>query len=108
VDPGLYKLVNLSTYGDAIPTNTWGVNDVALNENVYPGASKVFSFNVTAPIIPGSYLFQWRMWSYDGGLFGDASIPRYIYVQERTAGQIDDKFQSKRIISIDAGKADRL
>lgn len=98
--PGSYRLVNLSTYGDPTTTNQWGINGVELNENVYPGSSKVFSFNVTAPSASGSYLFQWRMWSSDGGLFGDASMPRYIYVENNTTGDVQDRISSDRVIGI--------
>ncbi len=30
-------------------------------DNVRPGQSKTFTFNITAPTLPGTYNFQWRM-----------------------------------------------
>jgi hypothetical protein len=106
--PGRYWMVNLTTYDNTSISTEWGINRVELNDNVYPGSTKVFSFNVTAPSTSGSYLFQWRMSSSDGGLFGDASSPRYIYVENRTTGLIEDRISSDRVIPIDiSGRAER-
>ncbi len=98
----------MTTYDNTSISNVWGINRVELNENVYPGATKVFSFNVIAPTTSGSYLFQWRMSSSDGGLFGDASNPKYIYVENSATGKIEDRISNDRVIGVDAGgKAER-
>ncbi|UGQ46084.1 FG-GAP-like repeat-containing protein [Massilia endophytica] len=39
----------------------WRANRVALSSTVAPGASRTFSFTVTAPSTAGTYNFQWRM-----------------------------------------------
>ena len=68
--PGKYRLVSLDAKSMVAPV--WGISSVDLTEDIAPGATKVFIFSVTAPILEGTYLFQWRM-SCDTGLFGDAS-----------------------------------
>ncbi len=42
---------------------TWGLNRVNLSggDNITKPNNKVFSFNVTAPAIPGNYTMQWQM-----------------------------------------------
>ncbi|MDP3051991.1 MAG: DUF4214 domain-containing protein [bacterium] len=42
---------------------TWGLGRVELTdgESVAPGQQKTFSFNITAPAVPGAYNFQWRI-----------------------------------------------
>jgi hypothetical protein len=54
---------------------TWGLGRVFLapGETVIPGAEKTFSFNVTAPLTPGTYNFQWRMVHELVRWFGDYS-----------------------------------
>lgn len=61
--------------GSRNPTDntTWGTGRVALNSNVAPGQSYVFSFDVTAPD-PGMYSFQWQMVQPGTAGFG-ASTP---------------------------------
>ena len=41
----------------------WGLNRVSLapGETIAPGSSKTFSFSITAPMVEGTYNFQWRM-----------------------------------------------
>jgi hypothetical protein len=50
---------------------TWGGRIPLISgETVAPGATKTFSFSITAPSTPGTYDFQWRMVhdAVDGGL----------------------------------------
>jgi len=51
--------------GSQTPANntTWGLGRVylAAGESVPPGATKSFSFNVTAPATSGAYNFHWQM-----------------------------------------------
>jgi hypothetical protein len=79
--PGKYRLVNLDSKGDALNNKLWDVESVELTETIAPGATKVFIFKVTAPHEKGNYLFQWRMSSSDGGLFGDATNAVDVVVQ---------------------------
>ena len=60
----------LASQGDSM---TWGLNRVALPYDVPPGASVTFSFNITAPTVPGTYNFQWRMLQEGVQRFGDAT-----------------------------------
>ncbi|MCI0448952.1 MAG: hypothetical protein L0Y79_04085 [Chlorobi bacterium] len=71
--PGKHKLVYLDPSGNAFSNNLWGVSTVEITENIAPGATKVFNFDVKAQEKEGSYKFQWRMYSSEGGFFGDAS-----------------------------------
>lgn len=62
----------------------WGRNRVYLSDGdeVKPGKTKTFAFDIAAPTTPGSKDFQWRMVK-DGdnsGWFGDRSINRVIEV----------------------------
>ncbi|MCH6581858.1 MAG: cellulase family glycosylhydrolase [Proteobacteria bacterium] len=62
----------------------WGRNRVYLSDGdeVKPGKTKTFAFDITAPTTPGSKDFQWRMVK-DGdnsGWFGNRSINRVIEV----------------------------
>ena len=52
-----------------------GTTRVYLNpgESVLPGQSKIFTFTITAPAMPGSYNFQWRMVREGVAWFGAAS-----------------------------------
>jgi hypothetical protein len=50
---------------------TWGFNRVPLPvDNIAPGQSATFNFQVTAPGAPGSYAFQWGMQREAYGAFG--------------------------------------
>ncbi|MES2970842.1 MAG: NBR1-Ig-like domain-containing protein [Patescibacteria group bacterium] len=42
-------------------SNTWGTASIALNGDVATGASATVSATLTAPSLPGSYEFDWRM-----------------------------------------------
>jgi len=70
--PGLYRLSFLDPSGTGSTGKKWGVNSVELTENIAPGATKVFVFEVTAPEA-GNYTLQWRMSGSQTGLFGDAT-----------------------------------
>ena len=63
--------------GSQSPTNNtvWGFSrvDLAAEETVSPGATKTFTFNVTAPTTPGPYDFQWQMVQNETQWFGAAS-----------------------------------
>jgi hypothetical protein len=61
----------LATPGDSM---TWGINRVVVPNDVPPGASVTFSFNITAPTVPGTYNYQWRMLQEGVQRFGDATI----------------------------------
>ena len=53
---------------------TWGFNRVPLPvDNIAPGQSTTFTFNVTAPNSPGSYPFQWGMQREGYGSFGQGT-----------------------------------
>lgn len=69
---GMYRLVLLDASGNPMTGSTWSNYSVALDENINPGGSKVFNFDVI-PLTPGTYSLQWRMAAGDAGLFGDAS-----------------------------------
>src|SRR5262249_13149622 len=50
---------------------TWGPNVVKVPaSNVLPGEDAVFEIPITAPTVPGSYQFQWRMAQNDVEWFG--------------------------------------
>jgi len=53
--------------------STWGLNRVNVASPVAPGGQATFTFNVTAPIVPGTYNFQWQMAKDGGGSFGSMS-----------------------------------
>ncbi|EPX55217.1 hypothetical protein D187_009424 [Cystobacter fuscus DSM 2262] len=54
---------------------TWGIGrvDLAPQESIRPNEQKTFTFNITAPSVPGTYNFQWRMLQEDYIWFGDSS-----------------------------------
>jgi len=62
-------------------TTTWGLNRVALTtgDSIAPGASKTFSFTITAPATAGNYGFQWRMIA-GSAWFGEFGSQVYIPV----------------------------
>lgn len=64
---GAYRLGSQNP-GDNV---TWGGSRVDIGGSVAPGASKTFSFPVTAPSTPGTYNFQWRMVQDGVEWFGD-------------------------------------
>ncbi|HEX7330069.1 MAG TPA: S8 family serine peptidase [Pyrinomonadaceae bacterium] len=53
----LYRLGSQNPYDNM----TWGLNRVALPNDVPPGATVTFTFDVLAPPKSGTYNFQWRM-----------------------------------------------
>jgi RHS repeat-associated protein len=62
-----YTLMSQSPYNNT----TWGFNRVPLPvDNIAPGQSATFNFQVTAPGTPGSYAFQWGMQREAYGAFG--------------------------------------
>jgi hypothetical protein len=62
-----YALESESPEGNS----NWGMSSIALNQYVLYGQSYTFSFTVTAPMVPGTYNFQWRMAQLGVGSFGD-------------------------------------
>jgi hypothetical protein len=60
---------------------TWGVSRVALPvDNIAPGQSATFNFQVTAPSNSGSYAMQWGMQREGYGSFGPGTTPVTINV----------------------------
>src|SRR6266567_5395487 len=49
----------------------WGVSTLTLSQPVLWYQSYAFSFNAVAPMVPGTYNFQWRMLDQGVGAFGD-------------------------------------
>ena len=49
----------------------WGISRVDLPIRTAPGEQVTFNFSVTAPFIPGTYDFQWRMIQESVEWFGD-------------------------------------
>jgi|GEM_PF-865151 len=66
-----------TTWGNTMVVNTSNgpvtVGRVALPNSVAPGQQVAFSFNVTAPTVPGTYNFQWEMLQEAVAWFGDKS-----------------------------------
>ena len=54
---------------------TWGLGrvDLAATDSITPGQHKTFVFNITVPLIHGTYNFQWRMLREAVEWFGDLS-----------------------------------
>jgi pyrrolidone-carboxylate peptidase len=65
---GIHKLASQN------PANNqdWGLNRVPLLADVMPGGNATFNFNVTAPLVPRDYNFQWQMQT-GAGFFGATS-----------------------------------
>ncbi len=74
-----YRLILLDAAGNALSGNFWNTYSVKLDENISPGSSKVFNFDII-PFAPGTYTLQWRMASGETGLFGDLSNPAVVTV----------------------------
>jgi hypothetical protein len=56
-----------------VDNTNWGVFQVALGAPVAPAGSVTFTFGITAPLVAGTYNFQWQM-KHDGvALFGALS-----------------------------------
>jgi hypothetical protein len=60
---------------------TWGLNRVNVSGSVAPGAEATFNFQLTAPTVPGTYNFQWRMVQELVTWFGDFTPNSPIVVQ---------------------------
>ena len=73
----------------------WGVNRVGLanGESILPDAQKTFTFNITAPLEDGTYLFQWQLIQSNVEWFGEPSEMRPIKFGE--AGDYLDDCDSK-------------
>ena len=67
--PGTYFLASRNPAGNT----TWGLNQVALTSSVAPGSNATFTFNIAAPVVAGSYNFQWGMSELSSGPFGSSS-----------------------------------
>lgn len=52
---------------------TWGVSRITVPYDVAPGSFVTFTFNVTAPSVPGVYNFRWRMLQEGVQWFGDVT-----------------------------------
>jgi hypothetical protein len=61
--------------GSRNPTDnsTWSTNRVGVGGSVGPEDSKTFTYNVTAPLVAGTYNFQWRMVQDGVEWFGDTT-----------------------------------
>ena len=74
-----YRLILLDAAGNALSGNFWNTYSVKLDENISPGGSKVFNFDII-PFAPGTYTLQWRLAAGETGLFGDLSNPAVVTV----------------------------
>lgn len=74
-----YRLVMLDASGNPYTGSSWNTYSVSLPENILPGSTKVFNFEII-PLVAGTYTMQWRMTSSQTGLFGDVSNPAVITV----------------------------
>ncbi len=66
---------NASSYKlNATNASTWGITGAPLSngESILPGQTRKFSFNIYAPVTPGSYTFQTKMYK-NGSSFGALS-----------------------------------
>jgi hypothetical protein len=63
---GGYRLNSRGPYDNT----TWGIRRVPVGTSVAPGGTRPFSFTVTAPGAPGTYLSRWSMANDAGGAFG--------------------------------------
>jgi parallel beta-helix repeat protein len=63
---------------------TWGTNRAfgSPADQVEPGASYTFQFQITAPSEPGPYWFSWRMLQEAVEWFGDPSPTEVIFIEE--------------------------
>jgi hypothetical protein len=67
--PNTYKLGTQNPQDNT----TWGSNRATLQNSVAPSANATFTLNITAPLTPGTYNFQWQMVQEGVGYFGTAS-----------------------------------
>lgn len=91
---GTYKLGTDNPMDNTLWT---GATRVYLNpgEVVAPGASRTFSFTITAPTTPGTYNFQWRMVQDGVAWFGARSTNVAITVQ--APPPLDSRFVSQSV-----------
>ncbi len=75
-----YKLVMLDASGNAMTGTKWQNLSVGLDEDIKPGSSKVFNFEIV-PFEAGTYTLQWRMSSTKTGFFGDVTNPAVVTVK---------------------------
>jgi subtilisin family serine protease len=52
---------------------TWGPNRAPVLTDTFPGSQFTFTFPITAPAVPGTYNFQWRMLDEGVQTFGDVT-----------------------------------
>jgi hypothetical protein len=73
-----YKLGSVDPENNII----WGTNRVELEngETITPGSSKIFTFNITVPVLANTYRFQWKMIQEGAGWFGEKSKHRLVTV----------------------------
>ncbi len=70
------------------------------NENISPGQTKDFTFQIKAPMTPGSYNFQWQMVQDAGeGWFGDLTQNRIIVIPV-VNGAIAEDYDFNEIVEI--------
>lgn len=93
-----YRLVSRNPYNNT----TWGTNTVALPASVPPGGTITFTQKFTAPIVGGTYGFQWSM-IHGGALFGDLSTNQQILVE--VAGPSAQFISQSVPVSIPPGQA---
>ncbi|WP_369934853.1 RHS repeat domain-containing protein [Xanthomonas tesorieronis] len=80
--------------------NRWGVQRVAVRDQIAPQIGALFEFNVVAPTLPGVYSFQWRMLEEGVEWFGDATPDIQITVNGPSStviGNIDGVTDSGQI-----------
>lgn len=65
-----WQNIRLASEGNSL---TWGVNRVPVQTDVSPGSQYTFTFWITAPAVPGTYNFQWRMLDEGVQKFGDVT-----------------------------------
>jgi len=71
------------------PNNSvWGISRRDVPGPISPGATATFNFNVTAPAVPGSFHFQWRMLQENVEWFGQSTPDVVVQVtQSATVAQ---------------------
>ena len=62
----------LASWND--PANLWGPTSLPMPATVPPGGSVTFTINATAPLVSGTYAFQWRLQQNGVGAFGDTAL----------------------------------
>jgi subtilisin family serine protease len=72
-----WQNIRLAAEGNSL---TWGPNRAPVLTDVMPGSQYTFTFPITAPAVPGTYNFQWRMLDEGVQKFGDVSPSTQITV----------------------------